>query len=151
MKSRLLIIIGIPILVIIFGLVVAINSDPTNTFELLYGEPIRESFLELSFQDETILVFITDKTNFSTSSQNFTTIHIDNLVNAHDTFPKTSKNDRIIAGTIVSEIAKAGTYVTENDNREFWYTIDGNENQIITIELQNHEFDRIVFDSKKNE
>ena len=150
MKTKSLIIIGISILVIVSGFIVAINSGMVNLFELLYGAPIRESFLELHFQDESILVLMTDKTNFSTFSQNFTTISINNLIKAHDELPQVSKDDRIIAGTIVSETVKAGTYVTENDDREFWYTIDGNEDEVITIELQDHEFNRIVFDSEKN-
>lgn len=150
MKTKLLILVGASILVIVFGFIVLINSGMVNLFELLYGTPIRESYLELHFQDESILVLMTDKTNFSTFSQNFTTIPINNLVKAHDELPKVSKDDRIIAGTIVSENVKSGTYVTENDDREFWYTIDGNADEIITIELQNHEFNRIVFDSEKN-
>ncbi len=88
MKTKLLIIVGVSILVIIFGFIIAIDSGMVNLFELLYGTPIRESFLELDFQDESILVLITDKTNFSTFSQNFTTISINNLVKAHDELPK---------------------------------------------------------------
>ena len=60
-------------------------------------------------------------------------------------------NDRIIAGSILSEIVKAGTYITQNGDKEFWYTIGGIESQVITIELQDHEFDRIVFVSDKSE
>ena len=59
-------------------------------------------------------------------------------------------NDRMIAGSILSEIVKAGTYVTQNDDKEFWYTIGGIESQVITIDLQDHEYDRITFVSDKN-
>ena len=119
---------------------------------------IRESFLELDFGKDTITVFITDRTNLSsasmdlsTTSQVWTTIPIDNLIGAHNKLPDTSSDDRRGPGTMISETVKAGTYITQNNDREFWHTIRGSEDQIITIELQNHEFDRIVFVSDKNE
>ena len=57
-------------------------------------------------------------------------------------------SDLIITGTIATETEKAGTYITQNDDREFWYTLRGNDDPIITIELQDHEFDRITFVSE---
>ena len=64
--------------------------------------------------------------------------------------PETSSNDRMMAGSILSEIVKSGTYITQNDDKEFWYTIGGIESQVITIELQNYEYNRITFVSDKN-
>ena len=84
------------------------------------------------------------------TSFEFTTIPVSNLVQAHNMLPETSMNDRIMAGSILSEIVKAGTYITQNGDKEFWYTIGGIESQVITIELQNHEFDRITFVSDHN-
>ena len=47
---------------------------------------------------------------------------------------------------------KSGTYLTEDGFREFWYTIDdGDGHEIIIIELQDHEFDRMVFDSENSQ
>ena len=118
---------------------------------------IRESFLELGFDEDVITVFITDMTNRSSVSmelfavsKKWTTIPISNLVEAHNKLPETSSDDQIMAGTVISETIKAGTYITQNDDKEFWYTIRGSEDQIITIELQGHEFDRITFVSDKN-
>ena len=118
---------------------------------------IRESFLELGFGENTITVFITDMSNHSTesmkffaASQEWDVISISNLIGAHNRLPDTSIDDRRGPGTMVSETIKAGTYIKQNDEKEFWYTIDGNEDQIITIELQDHEFDRITFVSENS-
>ena len=119
---------------------------------------IRESFLELGFGDEAITVFITDMTNHSAismnlfaASQEWDTIQISNLIGAHNRLPETSSDDRRGPGTMVSDTIKAGTYIKQNDEKEFWYTLDGNEDQVITIELQDHEFDRITFLSENSE
>ena len=119
---------------------------------------IRESFLELGFEDEEITVFMTDIANRSAvsmdlfmSSQEWDTIPTSNLVEAHDRLPETSSDDRRGPGTMVSDTVKAGTYIKQNDEKEFWYTIHRSEDQIITIELQNHEFDRITFASENSE
>ena len=131
--------------------------EPTNGSERMEDvqdlENMRKSVLELEFgHDDVIMVFISDETYFGgTTSFEFTTIPISSLVEAHDRLPETSSNDRMMAGSILSEIVKAGTYITQNNDREFWYTIGGIESQVITIELQNHEYDRIVFVSDKNE
>ena len=118
---------------------------------------IRETFLELGFGDEEITVFITDMANRSAvsmnlfaASQEWATIPTSNLVEAHSKLPETSSDDRMMGGTIVSDTVKAGKYITQNDEKEFWYTIHRSEDQIITIELQDHEFDRITFVSDKN-
>ena len=117
-----------------------------------YHEPFRESTLELRFEKEVITVLIRDETNIATNFTKLTTIPVSNLVKAHDKLPKTSSADRIIAGSIVSETEKSGTYLTVDGFKEFWYTIDdGNDYREIIIELQNHEFDRIVFDSEKSQ
>ena len=88
--------------------------------------------------------------DFSTASQVWTTIPIQSLIGAHDRLPETSSDDRRGPGTMVSDTVKAGTYIKQNDEKEFWYTIGGSEDQIITIELQDHEYNRIVFVSDKN-
>ena len=117
-----------------------------------YSEPFRESTLELRFEEEVITVLIRDETHISTGYTELTTIPISNLVKAHDKLPKTSSADRIIAGSIVSETEKSGTYLTVDGFKEFWYTIDdGNGYETIIIELQDHEFDRMVFDSEKSQ
>ena len=119
---------------------------------------IRESFLELGFEDEEITVFITDMANHSAismnlfaASQEWDVIPINNLVGAHDRLPETSSDDRRGPGTMVSDTVKAGTYIKQNDEKEFWYTIHRSEDQIITIELQNHEYTRITFVSENSE
>ena len=118
---------------------------------------VRESFLELGFGDDEITVFMTDMANHSAvsmdlfaGSQEWDVIPTSSLVGAHDILPETSSDDRRGPGTVVSETVKAGTYFKQNNEKEFWYTIHRSENQIITIELQNHEFDRITFVSDKN-
>ncbi len=96
-------------------------------------------------------VFITDQTQFGKVSKELTTVPIDSLVEADDILPETNMNDRIVTGTIGTKTEKAGTYITQNDDKEFWYTLRGNDDPIITIELQDHEFDRIVFASENSE
>ena len=116
-----------------------------------YSEPFRESTLELRFEKEIITVFIRDQTHISTGFTELTTIPLSSLVKAYDKLPETSSTDRIITGSIVSETEKSGTYITKNGDTEFWYTIDdGNDYGIITIDLRNHKFDRMVFDSENN-
>ena len=118
----------------------------------IYSEPFRESTLELRFEEKIITVLIRDETHISTNYTELTTIPTSSLVKAHDRLPKTSSADRIIAGSIVSETEKSGTYLTEDGFKEFWYTIDdGNSYETVTIELQDHEFDRMVFDSEKSQ
>ena len=119
---------------------------------------IRESFLELGFGDDAITVFITDIANHSAvsmnlfaASQEWDVVPINNLVGAHNRLPQTNSDDRRGPGTMVSDTVKAGTYIKQNSEKEFWYTIHRNEDQIITIELQNHEFDRITFVSENSE
>jgi hypothetical protein len=53
-------------------------------------------------------------------------------------------------GTAIPGSIKAGTYLTENDNKEFWFIKTRDSNSIITIELKDHEFDRIVVESEKS-
>ena len=127
------------------------DSDSKKMKDVQDLENMRKSILELEFDDDVITVLISDETYFGAmTSFEFTTIPVSSLVHAHDMLPETSMNDRMIAGSILSEIVKSGTYVTQNDDREFWYTIGGIESQVITIELQDHEFDRITFVSDKN-
>ena len=117
-----------------------------------YSESFRESTLELRFEKEIITVLIRDETHISTNYTELTTIPMSSLIKAHDRLPKTSSADRIIAGSIVSETEKSGTYLTEEGFKEFWYTIDdGNDYETITIELQDHEFDIMVFGSEKSQ
>ena len=145
MKTKSKIIIGG---LAILGLMVAF----TVTFFIVqsYSTTMRQSILELHFEEDMMTVFITDQTQFGKASRELTTVPIGSLIGAHDRLPETSMNDRIIAGTIGTEIEKAGTYITQNGDREFWYTIRGSEDQIITIELQDHEFDRITFVSESS-
>ena len=145
MKNKSRIVVGILIAV---GLIVAF----TVAFFTIqnYSTVMSESVLDLHFEKNEVTVFITDHTRFGSTSRELTVIPIDSLVGAHNKLPKTSMNDRIITGTIATETEKAGTYITQNDDKEFWYTIRGNDDPIITIELQDHEFDRIVFVSENN-
>ena len=144
MKTRTLIIISC---IIISSTILILFYGIQN-----YEEPFRKSTLDLRFEKDVIIVLIRDETHVSINYTELTTIPISSLVKAHDKLPMTSMNDRIIAGSIVSETEKSGTYLTEDGFKEFWYTIDDrNDYGIITIELQNHEFDRIVFDSEKSQ
>ena len=129
----------------------SIDSDSKKMGDVQDLENMRKSILELEFNDDVITVLISDETYFGAmTSFEFTTIPVSSLVQAHDMLPETSMNDRMMAGSILSEIVKAGTYLTQNDDKEFWYTIGGMESQVITVELQDHEYDRIVFVSDKN-
>lgn len=135
------------------------NHDCLSESNIVNLEPltIRESFLEIGFGDEAITVFITDMANHSTvsmnlfaSSQEWDVIPIGNLVGAHSRLPETSSDDRRGPGTMVSDTVKVGTYIKQNDEKEFWYTIHRSEDQVITIELQDHEYARITFVSDRN-
>ncbi|MCH9658237.1 hypothetical protein K0U27_06010 [archaeon] len=145
MKIRSLILIGC-VVVLSTILILLITFYNIQSFHA----GARESTLELRFEKELITVFIRDKTLYSTGHTELTAISFHNLAGAHDKLPKTSSTDRIVAGSIISETAKSGTYLTKDGAKEFWYNIDGNDDEIITIELQDHEFDRIVFDSENN-
>ena len=140
---------------IIIGSFVAVGLILTFSFVYVsiqsYNMTMRESVLDLHFEKDVVTVFIADQTIYGRGLTELTTISMSSLVEAHNRLPETSMNDRIIAGTIGTETEKAGTYITQNNDKEFWYTIRGNEDQIITIELQDHEYDRIVFVSDKNQ
>ena len=127
------------------------GSSSENTLDESETPSMRKSILELQFEEDLITVFIVDDVPDGTTSTEFTTIPVNNLIEAHDRLPSTDSSDRIMAGSILSETVKAGTYITVNNDKEFWYTIGGHEYQVITLELQDHEFDRIVFVSDKNE
>ena len=145
MKTKSLIIIGS---LVVMGLMLAFSIASISIQS--YNTTIRESVLEIYFEKDLVTVFIADQTMFGRGFTELTTIPIQNLVEAHDKLPETGMNDRIIAGTIGTKTEKAGTYITQNDDKEFWYTLRGSEDQIITIELQDHEFDRIVFVSENS-
>ena len=127
------------------------DSNSKDVLEKSETSSMRKSTLELQFKEDIITVFIVDDIPNGTTSTEFTTIPIQNLIEAHDRLPDTNSSDRMSAGSFLSETVKAGTYITVNNDTEFWYTIGGHEHQIITLELQDHEFDRIVFVSDKNE
>ena len=126
------------------------NSNSEDTLEKSEISSMRKSILELQFEEDIITVFIVDDIPTGTTSTEFITIPIQNLVEAHNRLPDTNSSDRMRAGSFLSETVKAGTYITVNNDTEFWYTIGGHEYQVITLELQDHEFDRIVFVSDKN-
>lgn len=58
------------------------------------------------------------------------------LISAHNKLPATSSDDRRGPGTFVSDTVKAGTYIKQNDENEFWYTIHKSEDQIIPIDCR---------------
>lgn len=85
-----------------------------------------------------------------TVHEKFILISLDNLVEANNTLSVVSSTDIRMPGTSIPGVIKAGTYLTANDNREFWFTRDRNLDEIITIELKDHEYDRIVLQSDQN-
>jgi hypothetical protein len=114
------------------------------------GETIYESTVELQFEEEEIKVIMNSQAQNLAIRNDPIVIQINNIVQANDILPKESSSDLRILGIAISGAIKAGTYITENDNKEFWFVKTRDSNRIITIELDNNEFDRIVLESEKS-
>ena len=134
---------------ILFGL--GLIPGLSNLDELFFGNAIDASKIILHFDDdEQLKISLNDQAQFLAVHDEFIIIPLNNIIDAHDNLPKISNSDLKMPGTVIPGTIKAGTYLTENDNKEFWFTKDKNALELITIELQNHEFDRIVLQSEKS-
>ncbi len=130
---------------IAIGLVITSSlSSPDNFF----GQMSKQSEIDIIIQNDEIQILLNDQAKFLAVKWDPIVIPRDKIVRIHDQLPKQSSSDLTIPGTYIPKIVKAGTYITEDGSKEFWFT-KNNENNIITIELKNHEYDRIVLESKK--
>ena len=148
-KAKRCLIIGASIFAV--NIVVGIGFAPSllNPLTLFEGT-IQESIVDLEFDEEKIEVIMNSHAKFLAVRNDPLVIPISNIIQAHDTLPKQSSSDLRMPGTAISGSIKAGTYLTENDNKEFWFIKTRDSNNIITIELKDHEFDRIVVESEKS-
>ena len=148
-KAKRCLIIGASIFAV--NIVVGIGFAPSllNPLTLFEGT-IQESIVDLEFDEEKIEVIMNSHAKFLAVRNDPLVIPINNIIQAHDTLPKQSSSDLRMPGTAISGSIKAGTYLTENDNKEFWFIKTRDSNNIITIELKDHEFDRIVVESEKS-
>jgi hypothetical protein len=148
-KAKRCLIIGASIFAV--NIVVGIGFAPSllNPLTLFEGT-IQESIVDLEFNEEKIEVIMNSQAKFLAVRNDPLVIPINNIIQAHDTLPKQSSSDLRMPGTAIPGSIKAGTYLTENDNKEFWFIKTRDSNNIITIELKDHEFDRIVVESEKS-
>lgn len=148
-KAKRCLIIGASIFAV--NIVVGIGFAPSllNPLTLFEGT-IQESIVDLEFNEEKIEVIMNSQAKFLAVRNDPLVIPINNIIQAHDTLPKQSSSDLRMPGTAIPGSIKAGTYLTENDNKEFWFIKTRDNNSIITIELKDHEFDRIVVESEKS-
>ena len=148
-KAKRCLIIGASIFAV--NIVVGIGFAPSllNPLTLFEGT-IQESIVDLEFNEEKIEVIMNSQAKFLAVRNDPLVIPINNIIQAHDTLPKQSSSDLRMPGTAIPGSIKAGTYLTENDNKEFWFIKTRDSNSIITIELKDHEFDRIVVESEKS-
>ncbi len=131
---------------IVIGLSVGMSlSSPDN----LFGQMTDESQIEMKFQTDSVEIHLNDKAQFLAVKWDPIIIPAENVVTVHDQIPKQSVKDLRIPGTYVPNVVKAGTYVTKDASKEFWFTKNGKD-RIITIELENHEYNRIVLESHKS-
>ena len=148
-KAKRCLVIGASIFAV--NIVVGIGFAPSllNPLTLFEGT-IQESIVDLEFNEEKIEVIMNSQAKFLAVRNDPLVIPINNIIQAHDTLPKQSSSDLRMPGTAIPGSIKAGTYLTENDNKEFWFIKTRDSNSIITIELKDHEFDRIVVESEKS-
>ena len=105
---------------------------------------------ELTFKEEYLEVSLNPQAQILAVRSEPIVISLEDIALAHRFLPKQTSSDLRMPGTYIPGSIKAGTYLTENDNKEFWFTTSGTEKNITTIELKNHEFDRIVLESEKS-
>jgi hypothetical protein len=148
-KAKRCLIIGASIFAV--NIVVGIGFAPSllNPLTLFEGT-IQESIVDLEFNEEKIEVIMNSQAKFLAVRNDPLVIPINNIIQVHNTLPKQSSSDLRMPGTAIPGSIKAGTYLTENDNKEFWFIKTRDSNSIITIELKDHEFDRIVVESEKS-
>ena len=149
-KAKRCLIIGASLFAVnmLFGIGVIPGLDSMD--RLFLSDSIDASNVELEFADESLTIILNEQARFLAVHDEFIEIPLESLIEANTFLPTVSDTDVRMPGTSISGLIKAGTYLTENKNTEFWFTKDGNPAQIITIELQDHKFNRIVLQSEKN-
>ena len=138
---------------ILFGINLIVGFALMESFsnpENIFTNPTNQSQINLEFIEDSLEINLNDSANFLAFRWDPISIPLDNINSVHDQIPKQSASDIRNPGTFVPNTIKAGTYHTEDGNKEFWFTKNG-ENGIITIELKNHEFDRIVLESEESQ
>ena len=148
-KARNCLIIGCSIFAVNIGISVGFGPILSNT-DVLFAGSIQESEIEIVFEEDFLEISLNDQAQFLSVRGESIFIPLEDITAAHRFLPKQSSSDLRMPGTSIPGSIKAGTYLTENDNKEFWFTKTRTENNIITIELVNHEFDRIVLESEKS-
>ena len=149
-KAKRCLVIGASLFAVnmLFGIGLIPGLDSMD--RLFLGDSIQASNAKLEFGDESLKIILNEQARFLAIHDEFIEIPLENLVSANALLPAVSDTDVRMPGTAIPGLIKAGTYLTENKNTEFWFTKDGNQTQIITIELQDHKFNRIVLQSEKN-
>ena len=150
-KAKKCLIIGCSIFVINIGVSVAFGPILSNSGDAFFAGSIQESEVEIIFEEDHLVVSMNSQAQFLSVRGESIIIPLEDITAAHRFLPKQSDSDLRMPGTSISGSVKAGTYLTENNNKEFWFTKTRTENNIITIEIVNHEFDRIVLESEKSE
>ncbi len=138
---------------ILFGINLIVGFALMESFsnpENIFTNPTNQSQINLEIIEDSLEINLNDSANFLAFRWDPISIPLENINGVNDQLPKQSASDIRNPGTFVPNTIKAGTYHTEGENKEFWFTKNG-ENGIITIELKNHEFDRIVLESEESQ
>ena len=142
---------------ILGGILLAVNiiiaialMDSFSNPENMFTDMTTKSQIELQFNEASIEVELNESGKFLAFRWDPIIIPIENIEKIHDQLPKQTISDIRNPGTFVPDTVKAGTYYTLDGDKEFWFTKDG-KNSVITIELKNHEFKRIVLESEKSQ
>ena len=77
---------------------------------------------DIIFQNDEIEILLNDQTQSLAVKWDPIVILKDKVIMSHDQLPKQSSSDLRIPGTYVPKIVKAGTYITEDESKEFWFT-----------------------------
>ena len=149
-KAKKCMIVGCAIFAVNLGIGVGLGPMLSNS-DMLFAGSIQESEVEIYFDEEFIEISLNDQAQFLSVRSDSIIIPLEDITSAHRFFPKQSNSDLRMPGTSIPGSIKAGTYLTENDNKEFWFTKTRSEDNIVTIEIENHEYDRIVLESEKNQ
>jgi len=148
-KAKRCLIIGASIFSVYIVVGLGLTLLVPNAASVVEGT-IQESTIDLEFEGGKLEVVMNIQAQVLAMRTDPLVILINNTIQAHDTLPEQSSSDRRMLGTAIPGYIKTGTYLTENDNKEFWFVKSIDSKDIITIELKDHEYDRIVLQSEKS-
>jgi hypothetical protein len=137
------------VLLVVNLLIAFVFWDSFSKPENLFSNITSEAQIEVQFNGDNVKIELNEPGKFLAFRWDPIIIPMEDIENVNDQFPIQTISEIRNPGTYVPNTIKAGTYYTQDGDKELWFTQSG-KSRILTIELKNHEFDRIVLESEKS-